>query len=123
MTPNVENPAIDVVIADDYEPVRSLLSRLLSRQRDLHIVGVASTGEEAIKLARERRPDVVIMDVDMPGMGGIEATRRLVQVLPGVRVIGHSANEVSSVMREAGAVGFVRKGEALDDLLRAIRAN
>ncbi|HEV7281120.1 MAG TPA: response regulator transcription factor [Pirellulaceae bacterium] len=114
--------SLRILLVDDYEPIRALVSRLLSRQNGIVVVGVAGTGEEAIDLAQEFEPDVVVMDVVMPGVGGVEATRRLRQALPKVRVVGHSANEAEAVMRAAGAVGFVRKGEATHVLVDAIRA-
>ncbi|HEV7282397.1 MAG TPA: response regulator transcription factor [Pirellulaceae bacterium] len=121
MAEALERQPIRVLLVDDYEAIRMLLSRLLSRQAGMLVVGVASTGEEAIALTHERAPEVVIMDAVMPGIGGVEATRRLLQDFPKIRVIGHSANESDSVMLAAGAVGFVRKGSPTHQLLDAIR--
>ena len=121
----VDTPVADslrILLVDDYEPIRSLFSRLLSRQDGIQVVGVAGPGEEAIGLAQACEPDVVVMDVVMPGFGGVEATRRLRQALPRVRVVGHSANDAEAVMRAAGADAFVRKGEPTHVLVDAIRA-
>jgi DNA-binding NarL/FixJ family response regulator len=111
-----------VLIVDDYEPFRNLLSRLLSHYDDLAVIGVAGTGEEALAVAAQHRPEVVVMDSAMPGMGGVEATRRLVQALPHVYVIGHSGHEEATTMRAAGAAAFVQKGAPSSALLEAIRA-
>ncbi|HEV7281110.1 MAG TPA: response regulator transcription factor [Pirellulaceae bacterium] len=117
-----ETAAVQVIIADDHESLRTLLGRLFSHYADLEIVGLAGTGEEAIALAGEHRSAVVVMDADMPGIGGVEATRRLVEASPGARVIGYSARENAHVMRGAGAISFVCKGSAPNVLLDAIRA-
>ena len=114
--------SLRILLVDDYEPIRALFSRLLSRQAGMEVVGVAGTGEEAISLAQACEPDVVVMDVVMPGVGGVEATRRLRQALPTVRVVGHSANDAEAVMRAAGADAFVRKGEPTHVLVDAIRS-
>jgi two-component system, NarL family, invasion response regulator UvrY len=111
-----------VMIVDDYEPFRNLLNRLLTRYDDLVVVGVAETGEEALDFASELAPEVVVMDSAMPGMGGVEATRRMVDVLPHVYVIGHSGHDNAATMRAAGAAAFVQKGAPPSALLEAIRA-
>lgn len=113
---------IDILIADDSTPVRELLARLLSRYDDLRVIGQATSGEEAIALALERCPAVVVMDVQMPGIGGVEATRRLLDLLPRVRVVAFSAQNESERMRAAGASDFVVKGSSPLALIEAIRA-
>lgn len=122
MAEETEHPPTRVLLVDDYESNRKVLSRWFSRQRGVVVVGEATTGEEAIAMAHQHAPDVVVMDVVMPGMGGVEATRRLVQELPAVRVIGHSANDEGAAMGAAGAIAFVRKGEPPHLLLDAIRS-
>jgi len=113
-----------VLVADDHRIAREGLIGLLSREADLEIVGEAADGRQAVELAGSLRPDVVIMDVDMPGMGGVDATRLIVEKIPGVRVIGlsmHECDKVAASMLDAGASAFLEKGGPFDDLIAAIR--
>ena len=115
---------IRVLLADDHAFMRETLAVMLNRQPDLEMVGAASNGREAIRLARRLRPDVVIMDVTMPVMNGIEATRLLAAELPQVRVIGFSMHQEKMYkdrMQQAGAVAFLNKTTPLADLLAALR--
>ena len=111
-----------VLLVDDYEPIRNILSRLLSRYDDLTVLGVASTGEEALEFADAHLPEVVVMDAAMPGIGGVEATRRLRIAHPRVYIVGHSGHENGAVMCAAGAATFVQKGASPAELLKAIRS-
>src|SRR5207237_4140965 len=81
------NGKIRIVIVDDHPVVRKGLAAFLSNEPDIEVVGAAADGEESLTLVPETKPDIVLMDLSMPGMGGIEATRRLVEILPGVRVM------------------------------------
>jgi DNA-binding NarL/FixJ family response regulator len=114
-----------VLIADDHPVFRHGLRTLLGTTADIEVVGEATSGEEAIALAETLRPDAVLMDVKMPGLNGIEATRRLTQAVAGLRVLMVTMFEddasVFAAMR-AGARGYVLKDAEKDDLLRAIRA-
>ena len=114
-----------VLIADDHPLFRDGLRTLLASAPDTELVGEASTGEEAVTLAAELQPDVVVMDLQMPGIGGIEATRRIVHSSPHVRVLVVTMFEddatVFSAMR-AGARGYVLKGANYREMLRAIGA-
>lgn len=114
-----------VVIADDHAIVRAGLSGLIESSGDMAVVGEARTGEEAVRLAHEARPDVVVMDVSMPGLDGAEATERIREQTPEVRVLALTMHEDRAhLMRllEAGAAGYVIKRTAGDELLRAIRS-
>lgn len=116
---------IRVLLADDHAVVRQGLARLLKEHRGIEIVGEAADGAAAVELACSLRPDVVIMDVAMPGLGGIEATRRLRDRAPSVRVIGLSMFEElhqADAMRQAGAVDYLVKSGPSKQLLKAIRA-
>ena len=116
---------IRVLLVDDHTIVRQGLAGLLRAEHDMEIVGEASEGESAVRLAREMRPDIVLMDINLPGMSGIDATRVIHQELPDVRVIGLSMfreGEQAAAMREAGAVDYIDKGGPADALTRAIRA-
>ena len=115
---------ISILIADDHDLVRTGLGRMLADVDDLQVIGEDTSGEEALRLCRELRPDVVLMDVKMPGIGGLEATRALVRQLPTVRVIAVSAcddDPFPSRLLQAGAAGFVTKGAPFSEVLQAIR--
>lgn len=117
--------AIRVLIADDHALFRDGLSRLVARESDLDVVGQASDGLEAIELARNLMPDVILMDINMPGIGGIEATRRIHEEMPQVRIIGlsmHTGHEHAQAMWRAGAVDYQTKACPASELLKAIRA-
>ncbi len=114
-----------VLVADDHPMFRDGLRALLASAPDAELVGEAITGEEAISLATELQPDVILMDVQMPGVGGIEATRQVVQDNPHVRVLVVTMFEddatVFRAMR-AGARGYLLKGANYKEMLRAIGA-
>lgn len=116
---------IRILLADDHLVVRDGLARLLERQPDFQVVGQAADGQQAVDLVLRLRPDVVLMDVSMPGLSGVEATRCIVSQVPQVRVVGLSMYTdagVASSMAEAGAVSYVRKTAPPEYLLAAIRA-
>ncbi|HSB67874.1 MAG TPA: response regulator transcription factor [Candidatus Methylomirabilis sp.] len=116
---------IRVVLADDHVIVRQALSRLLNGEPDIEVVGEAAEGREAVALTRQMVPDVVIMDVSLQGMNGIEATRVIHAELPSVHVIGlsmYDEREQAEAMRKAGAVNYVSKMAPSDALIVAIRA-
>ena len=113
-----------ILVVDDHTLVREGLVRMQSGEPDIDIVGEAWDGKLAVELARELRPDLVLMDISMPVMDGIEATRRICAACPTVRVIGLSMftnGEQARPMLEAGAVAYVSKTDSLDVLLQAIR--
>ncbi len=116
---------IHLLLVDDHVVFRAGLCALLQTQPDLVVVGEAGTGSEAVQLARVARPDVVLMDLAMPGKGGIEATRRIVALGLGARVLVLTALAQEQQLcdaLEAGASGFMRKIAPVEDLTRAIRA-
>ncbi len=113
-----------VLIADDHTVIREGLRVLLDAQDDLCVVGEAERGEEACRLAIELRPDVIIMDVSMPGLGGAGATKRLKDLAPEIKVLALSAFEDEVYVRQllaAGASGYVLKRTAAGEIARAIR--
>jgi two-component system response regulator NreC len=114
-----------ILLADDHAVVRQGFKMILSAQSDMEIVGEAANGREAVELAERIRPDIVVMDVAMPELNGIEATRRLVNALTHIRVIALSMHKDSVYVREilrAGARGYLLKDSGAEDLVRAIRA-
>jgi DNA-binding NarL/FixJ family response regulator len=116
---------IRVLIADDHPLFRGGLRSLLESVDDLEVTGEATNGEEAVELARSSAPDVVVMDLNMPGLGGIDATRRIAETTEGVHVLVmtmHEDDEAVFAALRAGAHGYVLKGALQDETLRAIRA-
>jgi PAS domain S-box-containing protein len=119
-----KNAVIRVLLADDHAMVRQGLRSVLDAYADVEVVGVASDGEEALRLAQSLQPEIVVMDVNMPGVDGIEATRQLRQEQPTIAVIGlsvHNNLQVERAMREAGAAGFLTKESAVEQLYLAIQ--
>jgi DNA-binding NarL/FixJ family response regulator len=114
---------IRVMIADDHPVFRDGLASLLEPRQDIEVVARAADGTEAVELAREHRPDVVVMDVQMPGLNGVEATRRVLADNPGIGVLvitmGEDDGTVLSALR-AGARGYLRKGAEQEEIVRAI---
>ena len=116
---------IRLLLVDDHEVVRSGLRMLLENEADLNIVGEASTGQEAMQLVETLKPDVVIMDITLPDISGIDATRRIKEAHPEVAVVAltiHEDQQYFFEMLQVGASGYVPKRAAPDDLITAIRA-
>ena len=121
---NISTREIRLVLADDHAVVRSGTRELLEQQPDLRIVGEAADGEEAIRLAQELQPDVLIMDVRMPRISGVEATRRIKAEHPHIRILvltAHDDDEYVFALLQAGANGYLLKTAEIDELVRAIR--
>ena len=116
--------SIDILIADDHPMFRFGLRTRLSAEPDMVVVGEASSGEEAVELASSLLPDILLMDLQMPGLNGIEATRRLREVCPGVGVLVVTMFDDDSVFAamRAGARGYLLKGSDAEETVRAIRA-
>jgi len=115
---------IKVLLVDDHELVRTGIRRILEEAADIEVIGEASSGDDALKSARKKEPNVVLMDVNMPGMGGIEATRRIVRLLPDVKVIALTVldnDPFPARLNEAGARGYLTKGCPASEMLDAIR--
>jgi two-component system, NarL family, response regulator NreC len=115
----------NIVIADDHAIVRQGLKSLIEEQSDMKVVGEAENGHAAVRLCRELSPDVVIMDVTMPDLNGVEATRQIMERNPNARVIVLSMHPDKHIVREclkAGARGYVPKSNLFDELRRAIEA-
>jgi DNA-binding NarL/FixJ family response regulator len=115
---------IKILLVDDHKIMREGLRSLLENQPGMQVIAEAVNGREAVRLARDKRPDVVIMDIDMPDLGGIEATRQMCAALPEVKVIGlsiHTEKHYVVNMLRAGASGFLSKDCPFDELVQAIK--
>ena len=115
---------IKVLVVDDHELVRTGICRMLKDLPDIEVVGEAASGEDAIVMARSLKPDVVLLDVNMPNIGGVEATRRLLQLGNKTRVIAVSSltqEPYPSMLLKAGASGYLTKGAPLSDMQKAIQ--
>src|SRR6185295_12960616 len=124
-TPLMQNRKTRILLADDHAVVRQGFRLILCSQPDLDVVGEAANGRDAVTLAGELQPDVVVMDVSMPELNGIEATRRLLENSPRSRVLALSMHKDSVYVREilrAGARGYLLKDSADNDLISAVRA-
>lgn len=119
------NRKIRILLADDHSIVRQGFKMILDAQSDMEVVGEAANGRQAIEMAEQLRPDIVVMDVAMPELNGVEATRRLTALSPHSRVLALSMHKDSTYVREilrAGARGYLLKDSFDTDLLAAVRA-
>ena len=113
-----------ILLADDHAMVRQGLRSMLEKEPDMEVVGEAEDGQKALELVRELLPDIVVMDIEMPNLNGIDATRQIVRELRGVKVIAlsmYSDGLIVDNMLKAGASGYVLKDYAVEELVRAIR--
>jgi DNA-binding NarL/FixJ family response regulator len=116
---------ITVLIADDHPMMRTGLTQLLEATDDLQVVATASDGAEAVELEEQHRPDVVLMDISMPGIDGVEATRQIMAARPGAHVVmltSFAEKERVLAALDAGAIGYLLKDAEPAELLRAVRA-
>jgi two-component system, NarL family, response regulator NreC len=116
--------SIKILLADDHVVLRQGLSRSLQTEKDMEIVGHANDGHTAVKLCQELAPDVVVMDISMPDLNGIEATRQIAKTMPKSKIIGlsmHSTKKFVMEMFKAGASGYLLKDCEFDELVTAIR--
>lgn len=115
---------ITVLLVDDHELIRAGVKRLLADVPGIKVIDEAGTGEEAIKIVRAKRPSVVLMDVRMPGIGGLEATRKMLRVDPDLKVIALTVcgeEPFPSKLLQAGASGYITKDSDIDQMIQAIR--
>jgi two-component system, NarL family, invasion response regulator UvrY len=115
---------IRILLVDDHELVRSGLEALLNNTGDMTVVSVAQSGEEAVQLVSETPVDVVLMDINMPGIGGVEACRRILKHDPNVRIIAisvHKDGPIPQQMLKLGVLGFISKGSSTQEMILAIR--
>jgi two-component system response regulator NreC len=115
---------IKIILADDHQIVRHGVRSLLEAEHDMKVLGEADNGREVLRMAREFSPDVIIMDISMPDLNGIEATRQILTDHPGIKIIAlsmHSDSLFILNMLKAGASGYLLKDCALEELVKAIR--
>jgi two-component system invasion response regulator UvrY len=115
---------IGVLLVDDHKLIRTGIKLILEQTADIRVLGEASSGEEAVDRARALKPHIILMDVSMPGIGGLEATRKLAMSLPETRIIVLSAQTAEPFpmkLMEAGASGYITKDSAEDEIVTAIR--
>lgn len=118
-----EQPPITVLIADDARGIRAVIRLALKQHGAISIVAEAQSGTEAVSLALKHKPDVIVMDYEMPGLNGVDATTKILQILPATKIIMFSANQTQTVIDaafRAGAVGFLNK-DASHELADAVR--
>lgn len=116
---------LKILLVDDHQVIRDGLRALIEKERGMKVVGEAANGREAVRLARELAPDVVVMDISMPDLNGIEATRQIASRVPGAKVVTlsmHSDRRFVAEMLRAGAAAYLLKESAFDELARAVRA-
>jgi two-component system response regulator NreC len=114
-----------ILLADDHRIMREGLRSLIEQNPDMEIVGEAENGQEAVRLAQTLKPDIAIMDIGMPDLNGIEATRQMAEKVPGIKIIGlsmHSDKRFITGMFRAGASGYLLKDCAFEELVSSIRA-
>jgi DNA-binding NarL/FixJ family response regulator len=116
-------PRVRVLVADDFDTVRKGVCAILSSREGIEVCAEAANGEEAVRKARELKPDVVIMDFSMPVMDGLEASKKILQAFPGMAILMfsmHKTEALTQAAKNAGVSGFVTKGESAQNLLQAV---
>lgn len=115
---------INVMLVDDHDLVRTGLKRLINDVDGFRVVTEAASGEEALQKAKTNDIDIVLMDINMPGIGGLEATKKLLNIKPELKIIGvtmHDDEIFPQRLLKAGAVGYLTKGSDIDEMIHAIR--
>jgi len=116
---------IRILAVDDYAPLQRFISEIFERELDLKIVAMASAGWQAVQIAEELQPEVILMDVSLPDISGIEATQRIREVSPQSRILflsEHLGRDIIEAAFAAGGMGYVLKSDALNDLIPGVRA-
>lgn len=115
---------ITVLVVDDHDVVRAGVARLLSDVKGMKVIGEAESGEKAVRIAKEKKPQVVLMDVKMPGIGGLEATRKMLRNDPDIKIIALTVcgeEPFPSKLLQAGAAGYITKDSSIDEIVNAIK--
>jgi len=114
---------VKVLLVDDHELITTAIKSLLNAADNITVIGVAESGEQSILAVEALRPDVILMDVEMPGMGGAEACRRILKIHPEIKIIGlsqHDNNSVPKQLLKIGAVGFISKKSSSEEMIHTI---
>jgi DNA-binding NarL/FixJ family response regulator len=114
-----------ILLVEDHKPTRDEMRALIERQPDMTVVAEAETGESAVEKARDEKPDVIVMDILLPGMNGIETTRKIRNERPDVKVLAlsnHFGDSLVQAILDAGGMGYVRKSKAFEELIPALRS-
>lgn len=120
----VHQKTIKILIVDDHQLIRKGIASILDEINGLHVIAEASNGEEAIRLAKQHEPDVVLMDIQMPGMGGMEASRKILRTHPDIKILALTVCESDifpARLLEEGAAGYITKDSTTDEMIRAIK--
>jgi len=120
-----DSKKISILIADDHELIRQALRTVINNELDMEVIGEAKDGEQAIDLATKLKPDAIVMDIEMPKLSGVEATKRIKEILPDAIILVltvHDSNEYILRILEAGASGYLTKGIISKDIPTAIRS-
>ncbi|MFQ3176763.1 MAG: two-component system invasion response regulator UvrY [Psychromonas sp.] len=115
---------INILLVDDHELVRTGICRIIDDVRGMKVIGEAQSGEEAVKWCRNNHPDVVLMDINMPGIGGLDAMHKILRINESLKIIMltmHTENPFPSKVMQAGASGYISKSAGPDEVLNAIR--
>lgn len=115
---------INILLVDDHELVRTGIRRILGEIRGINVIGEANSGEEAVKWCRKQPMDIVLMDINMPGIGGIEAARKILRYSPEIRIIiltMHTENPLPTKIMQAGMSGYLSKAISPQEMVHAIR--
>lgn len=116
---------INILLVDDHELVRTGVKKILNEVKGFKVINECETGEDAIKFCRQTEPDVILMDMDMPGMGGLEATKKILRYAPDVKVLvltAHTEDPFPTKVMQIGAAGYLTKGAAPNEMINAVRA-
>ena len=116
---------INVLLVDDHELVRTGIRKILDEVKGFKVIGEVETGEEAVQFCRESEPDVVLMDMNMPGIGGLEATKKILRYSPDIKIIVltvHSEDPFPTKVMQIGAAGYLTKSAGPDEMINAIRS-
>ncbi len=114
-----------ILLVEDHRATRQEVRALIEQQPDMRVVAEAETGEESVGKARDHTPDVIIMDILLPGMNGIEATHKILADIPGIRILAlsnHFGESLVQAVMTAGCLGYVRKSRAFEELIPALRS-
>ncbi|OGV71405.1 MAG: hypothetical protein A2340_06935 [Lentisphaerae bacterium RIFOXYB12_FULL_60_10] len=114
-----------ILLVDDHKPTRDEIRALIDPQADMSVVAEADTGELAVTLARRERPDIIVMDILLPGINGIDAAREILQELPQIRILAlsnHFGESLVQAILDVGGAGYVRKFRAFEELIPALRS-